>query len=128
MTLSAMADAQNAIRRLYDVFEAETISEDRITDEEMKSAIVVTDGHFTWDSPPPEAPSKQKKDKNKATPAAIANPGNTDKVFGLSGINLSIAEGQLTAIVGPVGTGKSSLLEAIIGEMRKTSGTVKCVL
>lgn len=127
MTLGATADAQNAIKRLYDVFEAETISEDRVTDEEMKSAIVVTDGHFTWDSLPPEGPGKQKKGKSKTTPAVIAEPQNTNKVFGLSSINLTIAEGHLTAIVGPVGTGKTSLLEAMIGEMRKTSGTVKCI-
>jgi ABC-type transporter Mla maintaining outer membrane lipid asymmetry ATPase subunit MlaF len=39
--------------------------------------------------------------------------------------NLSIPRGQLVAIVGPVGTGKTSLLQGIIGEMRRTSGTVK---
>ncbi|TCD64284.1 hypothetical protein EIP91_004292 [Steccherinum ochraceum] len=126
MTLGAMADAQNAIGRLYGVFEAETISEDRITDEDMKFAVTVTDGNFTWDSPPPEAPGKQKKDKSKGAAAVVpVKSEGTDKVFGLSNVNLSIYEGQLTAIVGPVGTGKSSLLEAIIGEMRKISGTVK---
>ncbi|KAH8100094.1 P-loop containing nucleoside triphosphate hydrolase protein [Cristinia sonorae] len=125
MTLGAIADAQNAIKRLYDVFEAETIEEGRLTDEDMKHAIVVEDGSFTWDSPPPEAPGKQKKEKGKAAMVEAAKPETTDKIFGLTNINLTIPDGQLTAIVGPVGTGKTSLLEAMIGEMRKTSGTVK---
>ncbi|KAI8785008.1 multidrug resistance-associated protein 1, partial [Biomphalaria glabrata] len=39
-------------------------------------------------------------------------------------INLTITPGQLTAIVGPVGAGKSSLIFAILGEMEKLKGEV----
>ena len=39
-------------------------------------------------------------------------------------INLDIPEGSLIAVVGSVGTGKSSLLQAILGEMEKVSGSV----
>lgn len=42
--------------------------------------------------------------------------------FALKNINLSIPRGQLVAIVGAVGSGKSSLLNALVGEMRKTGG------
>lgn len=42
----------------------------------------------------------------------------------LRGINLTIPRGQLCAIVGPVGSGKSSLLQALVGEMKRTSGEV----
>ena len=97
----------------------------------MKNAVEIHDGQFIWDSPPPEVPGKSKKAKNKATlpaPVKSANSEAIEKTFGLTNINLSIPEGQLTAIVGPVGTGKTSLLEAMIGEMRKTSGTVKYVI
>ena len=48
-----------------------------------------------------------------------------DKIFTLKDINLQIPKGALVAIVGPVGTGKTSLLEGLIGEMRKTSGEVR---
>ena len=34
-------------------------------------------------------------------------------------------EGSLVAVVGAVGSGKSSLLSALLGEMKKTEGTVK---
>lgn len=40
-------------------------------------------------------------------------------------IDLVIPRGQLCAIVGPVGSGKSSLLSSLIGEMRRTSGSVQ---
>ncbi|XP_039061868.1 ABC transporter C family member 4-like isoform X1 [Hibiscus syriacus] len=43
----------------------------------------------------------------------------------LKNINLEVKKGELTAIVGTVGSGKSSLLASILGEMRKTSGKVK---
>ncbi|KAG0329331.1 hypothetical protein BG000_000100 [Podila horticola] len=45
--------------------------------------------------------------------------------FALKNINLSIPRGQLVAIVGAVGSGKSSLLNALVGEMRKTSGRME---
>lgn len=42
----------------------------------------------------------------------------------LSGVNLSIAEGQITVIVGPSGSGKSTLLNLIGGIDRPTSGEI----
>ena len=46
-------------------------------------------------------------------------------------INMEVKEGELVAIVGQVGTGKSSLVSAILGEMQTLQGniTIKvCVL
>lgn len=40
----------------------------------------------------------------------------------LSDINLSLKKGELLAVVGRVGSGKSSLLSAILGEMSKSEG------
>jgi ABC-type transport system involved in cytochrome bd biosynthesis fused ATPase/permease subunit len=51
-----------------------------------------------------------------------ASPTNAVPV--LRDINLSIKRGSLTAIVGPVGSGKSSFCNAILGEMHKTKGRV----
>lgn len=42
----------------------------------------------------------------------------------LHSINFTAAPGSLTCIVGPVGSGKSSLLNALLGEMRSTSGAI----
>jgi ATP-binding cassette subfamily C (CFTR/MRP) protein 1 len=42
----------------------------------------------------------------------------------IEGINLVVRKGELTGIVGRVGAGKSSLLSAIIGDMRRIEGKV----
>ena len=43
----------------------------------------------------------------------------------MNSINLSVDDGSLVAVVGEVGSGKSSLLSALLGEMIKHGGTVK---
>ncbi|KAH9950728.1 multidrug resistance-associated ABC transporter [Amylocystis lapponica] len=47
-----------------------------------------------------------------------------EKPFALQGLHLKIPKGSFVAIVGGIGSGKSSLLQALIGEMRKTKGNV----
>ncbi|XP_040061750.2 multidrug resistance-associated protein 1-like [Ixodes scapularis] len=42
----------------------------------------------------------------------------------LNNINVTVKTGQLIAVVGPVGSGKSSLLSAILGNLRIFSGSV----
>ncbi|XP_035661440.1 ATP-binding cassette sub-family C member 9-like isoform X2 [Branchiostoma floridae] len=42
----------------------------------------------------------------------------------ISGINLVVPKGKLTIVVGQVGSGKSSLLSAMLGEMRTLEGQV----
>ncbi|KAJ3100111.1 hypothetical protein HDU97_002493 [Phlyctochytrium planicorne] len=54
-------------------------------------------------------------------------PGNADAgeegyVFTLHNLNLSFPVGKLTAVCGPTGCGKSSLLMALLGEMHRVSG------
>ena len=44
--------------------------------------------------------------------------------FSIHSINLSIKPGQLVAVVGQVGAGKSSLISALLGEMEKITGHV----
>ncbi|EMD34148.1 hypothetical protein CERSUDRAFT_117637 [Gelatoporia subvermispora B] len=132
LSLGAIADARNAIDRLYDVFESETLSETKVQDIDMDAAIEVINGDFTWDGLPPEVETKKKKKgimgRREIPPASTPDEKyaeSKEKIFQLKNVNLSIARGQLTAIVGPVGSGKSSLLQSVIGEMRKTSGDVK---
>eukprot|EP00501_MAST-03F_sp_TOSAG23-6_P002017 GSMAST32.ASY1.ANO1.2102.1 assembled CDS len=45
--------------------------------------------------------------------------------FSLNDINLSIEKGQLIAVCGSVGSGKSSLLSSILGEMIYTEGSLQ---
>lgn len=61
--------------------------------------LVIEKGTFSWDSEPNDTPI-------------------------LRNINLKIEENQLVAIVGTVGSGKSSLVSAFLGEMYKLNGRV----
>ncbi|OBZ72495.1 Oligomycin resistance ATP-dependent permease YOR1 [Grifola frondosa] len=134
LSLGAITDARNAVDRLYGVFEAETLSETKIQDEDMDDAIEVVDAEFTWDGPAPDVQMAKKKKGLWGNKRGLDTPVQVtveqvdereEKEFQLKGVSLSIPRGQLTAIVGLVGSGKSSLLQGLIGEMRKTTGTVR---
>ncbi|KAI9658804.1 MAG: hypothetical protein M1831_003830 [Alyxoria varia] len=45
------------------------------------------------------------------------------KVFTINDLDFSIGRNELVAVIGGVGSGKSSLLAALAGDMRKTSGS-----
>lgn len=61
--------------------------------------LIIENGSFAWDSENIEKPT-------------------------LRNINLRVQQGQLVAIVGTVGSGKSSLISAVLGEMEKLNGRV----
>ncbi|KAJ5153186.1 abc multidrug transporter protein [Penicillium canariense] len=67
----------------------------------------------------------QKKEKAHSTPSEITEEETTPPdtpPFSMHGINLHIEGPELIGIIGTVGSGKSSLLSAVAGEMRRTAG------
>ena len=44
--------------------------------------------------------------------------------YAIFSINLQVRHGQLVAVIGMVGSGKSSLIQALLGEMKKREGNV----
>ncbi|KZS95710.1 P-loop containing nucleoside triphosphate hydrolase protein [Sistotremastrum niveocremeum HHB9708] len=141
ISYSAIADAYNATTRLHDAFVAETFEhaledEGGTLDLELPVAVEVKNASFMWDGAPPDIPDKKvkktfgaaagkgKPKKGKGTPIAEVRK-EEERTFKMEDVNLSIPRGQLCAVVGSVGSGKSSLLQALIGEMRCTSGSVK---
>ncbi|KAF9134617.1 hypothetical protein BGW39_006382 [Mortierella sp. 14UC] len=97
-------------------------------------AIEIEDGTFAWEKEGPVAatnadttelsPADAERQPLLSEPTATgATPAPYKPV--LSNINLGIAAGSLTAVVGRIGQGKSSLLSAIMGETYRKHGTVK---
>lgn len=109
------------------MFEAEVLDETQAHDPNLEAAVDIEGAEFTWDSPPPEGPvSKSNKfSRSKKSRPAEVSKANTDAPFRVKATDLIIPRDKLVAIVGPVGTGKTSLLQGMIGEMRQTAGTVR---
>ncbi|KAF9981243.1 hypothetical protein BGZ75_007515 [Mortierella antarctica] len=92
--------------------------------------IQLTDATLAWD---PEAPTASAQDNGLSPESELATEttallsGSSPRTLRptLVDINLSIERSSLTAVVGRVGQGKTSLLSAMIGEMYKRSGSVK---
>ena len=54
----------------------------------------------------------------------IYNAGTKQAVYALKDINLQIAEGSFTAVIGHTGSGKSTLIAHLNGMMAPTRGSV----
>ncbi|KAG3137207.1 ABC transporter C family member 7, partial [Phytophthora cactorum] len=60
-----------------------------------------------------------------AAPSSPSSAISSNQGFQLEGVNLEIERGALVMVVGRVGAGKSSLMNAILGEMPRTSGVLE---
>ena len=100
-------------------------------DPELKHALEVENASFTWDGPPPDEGKEQKGKKkgrrtsSKPEPTSEPREVKEENLFRLKQIDFKVPRGQLLAIVGAVGSGKTSLLQGLIGDMRKTEGSVR---
>jgi ATP-binding cassette subfamily C (CFTR/MRP) protein 1 len=87
-------------------------------------AVKVQGGVFAWDVP---ADEEMKGNNNRRPRHDVAENGQgsgAELVTVLRGIDVEVRRGEITAVVGTVGSGKSSLLSCIMGEMHKLSGRV----
>ncbi|KDR79232.1 hypothetical protein GALMADRAFT_243140 [Galerina marginata CBS 339.88] len=79
-----------------------------------------------------EKQSQQQQQEGAGEPGTLPTSTPNEKVpetteekpFALKDLHLDVPKGSFVAIVGRVGTGKSSLLQALLGEMRRTKGEV----
>ncbi|XP_046664349.1 multidrug resistance-associated protein 1-like isoform X2 [Homalodisca vitripennis] len=87
-------------RRIDEFMNAEELDLNSVSHDESKSdSLIMEGGTFSWGTAKEERPV-------------------------LCNITLKIQPGQLVAVVGAVGSGKSSLISAFLGEMDKISGYV----
>ncbi|XP_057535963.1 ABC transporter C family member 14 [Amaranthus tricolor] len=101
-SMISISQAMISLKRLDDFMLSKELAHElveRVDGCDGVTAIQVEDGVFSWDD---EGGEEVLKD-----------------------INIDIKKGQLAAIVGTVGSGKSSLLASILGEMHKIRGKVR---
>lgn len=97
MMIAFMMQAWVSVKRIDKFLNAEEIDSDNVSNKPSVNALEISgDGTFTWG-------------------------GETTT---LKNINLKVKKGNLTAIVGSVGCGKTSLISAMLGEMEKLKGEV----
>ncbi|KAF2810073.1 P-loop containing nucleoside triphosphate hydrolase protein [Mytilinidion resinicola] len=150
MVIGQVTDAFSSINRIQEFLMAEEAHDDAEWDYNKKEAIVVKHADFTWERTPTQetgneesqSPQAQKKAKEAARAQKARKSQETDKEkdmgdandslstmtveepFKLRDIDLAIQRNELIAVIGTVGSGKSSLLGALAGDMRRTSGEV----
>lgn len=125
--IALMAESRVSLTRIQTFLVAEEISERETFDDE-ETPIQIIDGSFSWTS------SQSIKDHVKADTEKYATlEDETDTVLEitdnsndtLKNLNIQVNKGSLTCVVGLVGSGKSSLLSAMIGEMKQTKGQTR---
>lgn len=105
MVISSIVEATVAVGRLTSFLAAEELQPDALVvrpavEEIGEETVSIKDGTFSWN----------RHDDNKNI---------------LRDINFSASKGDLSCIVGRVGSGKSSLLQAVLGDLWKVNGTVE---
>ena len=147
LVISQVTDARASIGRIQEFLLAEEQEDTVQWDEEMENAIEVQQASFTWErnaTHDKERPGvfqskdelKTAKDANKrekkADRAAKKNNGDDNlsdltqvEPFKLCDLDFTVKRNELVAVIGTVGSGKSSVLAALAGDMRRTGGKVK---
>ncbi|THV08675.1 P-loop containing nucleoside triphosphate hydrolase protein [Dendrothele bispora CBS 962.96] len=122
--LSATVDAKNALQRLSKIFHAEVMKGDPfIVDPQQDLALQMKETTFEWEMTSASQEAQESKETKKLRKSSVdLLPSGTELPFQVQNINMTVPKKSLVAIVGRVGSGKSSLLQGLIGEMRKLSG------
>ncbi|KAL0253270.1 ATP-binding cassette transporter yor1 [Diplodia seriata] len=129
VVISQVADAFQAMKRIQDFLLAEDHQDGIIWDENAPYGVDVRDADFVWEKAPgrEDAEEEEQLSKRKKGKEVEKRPHTADSViqppFGMQGVNFSVGRGELLAVIGSVGSGKTSLLSALAGEMRKTRGS-----
>ncbi|KZF24766.1 P-loop containing nucleoside triphosphate hydrolase protein [Xylona heveae TC161] len=147
LIIGQCVDALASIGRIQEFLLAEEAKEEVESIEQAKEAVVLKGAGFTWErtstqdsqsgkpAGPPANKKQAKKERNlnkneekqaQETPKPDNSATNLSEAepFKLEGLNLEVGRNELIAIIGGVGSGKTSLLAALAGEMRKTNGQI----
>ncbi|KXS22414.1 hypothetical protein M427DRAFT_130101 [Gonapodya prolifera JEL478] len=88
--------------------------------------VTVRDGTFSWSSTTPtSADQTSSPNGNSTTPESASEASTSTLKPTLSNVSFTVKSGECVAVVGRVGSGKSSLVGAVLGETRKMEGEVE---
>lgn len=127
--LKALSDASISLNRYQEVLTLDEIEEfgnSNLKDEEM---VVFDNATLSWDctTKKEEIPEEKTETKfnngSQELPAKINLLPSTEEAI-LSNISLVLKKGQMLGVCGSVGSGKSSLISAILGRMNLLSGKI----
>ncbi|WEW59727.1 ATP-binding cassette transporter yor1 [Emydomyces testavorans] len=139
LVIGQVTDAWTAICRIQEFLLAEEQKEDIKWDKTMENALEVKDASFTWErlpTDPDEEDKTSKMDKKRRKQRKEQSAGKENgrgtgsgtqspaEPFRLTDLTFSVERNELLAVIGTVGSGKTSLLAALAGDMRMTGGEV----
>lgn len=136
--LNGMTEAWVSLKRIQKLLELPDVDSDRYYDRLDKNRdedaiIIFKNASFTWAQAVERKhslkPDKGKGKSNKNIQRRDSSSSNEQLVskepFRLQGLSLRIVSGQMIGVGGPIGSGKSSLLHAIIANMEKVDGEIQ---
>ncbi|XP_060080880.1 ATP-binding cassette sub-family C member 5-like isoform X2 [Ylistrum balloti] len=92
---------------------------------DKNNSIEIQDGFFQWEDLTDNSDRNDKKKKKRKKEEKVAlnsSCAENTTTFNLEDIQLNIKKGHVVGICGSVGSGKSSLVSAILGRMPKLTG------
>lgn len=127
MVVSLVIDARISLNRILNFLLKKEIVDYSLSEKPNVSILSIMDGFFDWGyrSDSNEEPSLPSKNDSKDNLLSIKQQQDDNCTKCLRQINLSVNQGDLVLIIGAVGSGKSSLLKAIVGEMRSIKGIIR---
>ena len=108
-----------SLQRVEAFLDAPDVDEKPRGDGVAPGAVLVRDADFQWGGAPPS--DANAKDDSGEEESKDAN----DRGLTLRGIDLDVSPGSLVVVAGATGCGKSSLLAALLGEIKRERGTVR---
>lgn len=118
-----MIESEENINSIFDHPESEIVKIRKEPQFDSKQALVLKNGQFFWAENGKVETEEDKKKKRQGmwNSKFSLKEHIKDEIwypaFELRDISMSIRRGTLTSIIGKIGSGKSSLLQALLGEM-----------